>query len=197
MVVKRKKSWPPRSAGDSDLNSKVNALEKVIAALQKENAELKKSGGKQSVGDGQSAQAPKECGWSNVEHKTKKKHKAGVVQQSTAGETSKPKVVEMDTFNQDGWSAPVLRCSDGIKGDTAGVFLCSAVQAQQYKAELCHLKVPLAALSPQRISEQDVFIDVPVTNPKGRCESMWRYLVQLGSTPVSYDVQMEKVVPRQ
>ena len=76
------------------------------------------------------------------------------------------------------------------------MFLCSAAEAKAYKTELSHVKVALAALSPQRITQQDMYLEVPVMNSKGRCESRWRYLVQLGATQVSYDVQMEKVLPR-
>ena len=190
-MVKRKGSPLPRVAGGgntSKQDAKFDAMQKQLDMLKKENAELKRK----VEGGGTS-----ESGSWVQSAKTKKKKKqepegVGPVP-GTAAPAQKPKE---DALLADGWSVPILADAESVKGDVPGVFLASEKRVRECMSELRHVKVALAALCPKQMSDKDVKMNVPVTDMNGRFTSRPRFLVQFGPAPVTYDVQMQMIVPR-
>ena len=90
-----------------------------------------------------------------------------------------------DKLLQNGWSVPIKSSVTEMSSSTPGICLVSNVEARKIVKELKG-EHALAILSPSNITGSAEEVHVLVEDPSTRWQTRRRFLIQLGSTPVTY-----------
>ena len=187
-----------------------NAELTALLEIATKSSEGRNNGGsKTAKASGSEAPAARKTGWTDVEKKSSRPSTGGPSSSTAApaGAATRPSEQSKkgndrpgelaEKLIQDGWSVPVRETAEGQKADQAGVFLAPTALVTKIASELTNVKVPLAALTPQRVGPTSTEMIVPVRDSEGVIRRRRRFITQLGNhaTPVVFDVPGGATVP--